>query len=215
VAAVEGEVPLVRRLQVGRHPVRVNAGEHVGQQAEPNPCPWAACSVPKMNRYQWDGSCGCRSSMRMSPPNTDAVRQPRNRISGGSSRSRCQRDSCPLPGGGTQTAAAAPSPVIQISSCGKASLRRRNSMKAGRTARRRCSSGEQPGDDRVILEGRCQRQGQPRGIGRGCFANRRRSRHDLLPSLTSTGRLASYPPPNQASMPRRIVTPTDLFLSSR
>jgi hypothetical protein len=42
--------------------------------------------------------------------------------------------------------------------------------------------GEHPGDDRVVLEGRGQRQGQPRGIGRDCFAYRRRSRHDLLPS---------------------------------
>jgi hypothetical protein len=76
----------------------------------------------RMNRYQWDRSSGCRSSMRSSPPNTEAVRSPRNRTRGGSSRSRCARDSCHRPGGGSQTAAAAPPAVIQTSSWGKASL---------------------------------------------------------------------------------------------
>jgi hypothetical protein len=162
-------------------------------RAEPNPRPWAACSTPRMNRYQCGGPWGCRSSMRFSPPNTDGVRRPRNRTSGGSSRSRRQRDACHLPGGGNQTAAAAPSPVIQIWSCGKASLRRRNSMKAGRTARRCRSSG-----NTQAMTGSSWKAEASARASRGASAGIALRTDDAaamtrFPRLSSTGRLASYP----------------------
>jgi hypothetical protein len=51
------------------------------------------------------------------------------------------------------TAAAAPPAVIQTSSCGKASLRRRNSMKGRQDTAAAVLVKEDPGHDRVVLEG--------------------------------------------------------------
>jgi hypothetical protein len=142
VAAIQGEVPLAGGLQVGRHPLGVHAGEPLGEQGRAQPSSLRRLVGAQDEQLPVGPIVGVPRRHALQPTQDRGGPPAKEPDRAGSSRSRWGRDSCHRPGGGSQTAAAAPSAVIQTWSWGKASLRRRNSMKARRTARRRCWSGK-------------------------------------------------------------------------